>query len=269
MEHYEGGNLILNSLISRSADWPKWSLPDKDEIFNLAKLSTKYIRFLNPQIVAIIVEDNNKNKQNWISKLVSNGINADLYLWTNSPCAFPGIRRHSGGKEIASHKGQINLQNHKYKQALMIDDNDFPKEIWSYVFRGKKFSKSGPVGYALAHLVDHKGYKNRMEKEFAFKHGYSLDDPLYGLYTCPSNTIYIPDSIIKPTDVSEELRQLLFRKMFDLYDKYCNILPDYITLPVNNDSIWSIDNFEWSDPVGSIEYVKDFLDYRKKIIDSL
>ena len=37
-------------------------------------------------------------------------------------------------------------------QCLSLDDNDYPKHLWSFVFTGRPFRKRGPAGYQLAHL---------------------------------------------------------------------------------------------------------------------
>ena len=226
-------------------------------------------RFLKPEIIATIAEDNEKQSKIWKNALIEKGINPELYLWNNSPCTFPGVRRHAGSKEIASHRGHTNLDDVGIRQALKLDDNDFPKQIWSFIFRGKKFAKFGPKEYALAHLVDHKEYNNRMMDEFSYENGKTFSDPLYGLYTCPSNTIYIPANIIKPTDFSGNLRQLLFRKMVELYKDSCNVLPPDIKIPQNINKEWEVSCFDWAEPVGDIKNIEIFLEYRKNIIDGL
>ena len=115
--------------------------------------------------------------------------------------------------------------------ALALDDNDYPKQIWSFLFRGKKFSKFGPEGYSLAHLADHKEYNNRFAQDFEVAELESRNRFLYGLYTCPTNTVYIPSSLIKPTDFAGTIRGLLMRRAEDLYGGFCNLLPDFLRIP--------------------------------------
>ncbi len=55
--------------------------------------------------------------------------------------------------------------------------------------------------------------------------------PLFGLYTCPSNTVYIPLSLIKPTDFVGTIRALLIRRAQQLYGEFCNILPPFLRIP--------------------------------------
>jgi len=166
------------------------------------------VRFLNPEIVAAIVEDNEQHRDEWSKELKSRGVNPDSYLWERSSCAFPGVRRYAGSREIAVHHGHAKNDDASFEQALRLDDNDFPKQIWSFTFRRKQFSKSGPKGYALAHLADHKNYTNRFNLDFNVVDGCSQSN-LFGLFTCPSNTVFIPTAMIKPTDFGELLRNLL------------------------------------------------------------
>jgi len=199
------------------SNWPVWELPSEDEIFQLAQVTTKYIRFLNPIIIEKITEDNKNHYEEWNNILTKNKINPELYLWESSPCCFPGIRRYAGSKEIAYHNKQTVIQKNEIKNALKLDDNDFPKQIWSFIFRGKQFSKYGPNDYSLAHLFDHKESKNRMSSELNFINGINYSEPFYGLYTCPTNTIYMPNSLLKPTDFNLTLRRLLFQRAWFLY----------------------------------------------------
>jgi hypothetical protein len=247
-------------------EWPKWELPDENEMYELAQISMRYVRFLNSKIVELIVEDNQKYDKEWRDKLLGNNINPDLYLWNGSCCCFPGVRRYAGSKEIA--------EFHKHKEAgtifdaISLDDNDFPKQIWSFIFRGTHFNKFGPLNYSLAHLIDHKKKNNRMVKELETdKKDLS---PLYGLYTCPSNTVFIPDSLLKPTDFNAKLRTLLFQKAEDLYKNCCNILPDYLKIPQNDENDrWNIKNFKWADCVGMTANVELFLEFRNKKMNDL
>ena len=82
------------------------------------------------------------------------------------------------------------------------------------------------------------------------------------MFTCPTNTVYSPAIFIKPTDFSPKLRTLLQRKTSDLYSDVCQILPHELKVKPCDDPKWDIKNFEWSEPVGDITSVKDFLDFR-------
>src|SRR6185369_14651962 len=94
--------------ISRSTehrDWPTWEQPEAEDILAMAHLAMPFVRFLNPEIIRAIVEDNELHRAEWTEILEVNSIDASAYLWERSPCAFPGIRRHAGSREIASYRG--------------------------------------------------------------------------------------------------------------------------------------------------------------------
>lgn len=248
---------------TRKSDWPKWEQPSDDDCFALAQMTTKYIRFLSPDIIKAVVEDNEKIKQIIWKFLESKNINPELYLWEKSSCCFPGVRRYAGSSEISAYRARSEIAD--IEDAVKLDDNDYPKQLWSFIFRGAQFGKFGPDGYSLAHLVDHKKDKNRMSEEFDFANGHKFDKPFYGLYTCASNSVYIPNNLMKPTDFNGPIRNLLFRKAESLYGVCCNLVPPYAK-PKNiydNDK-WNIENFEWAEPVGSLDNIQAFLEFRQE-----
>ncbi|MBP5452827.1 MAG: hypothetical protein J6Y16_11375 [Treponema sp.] len=264
----------VKSLTARSSqiakqvnDWPLWEQPNDDECFQLAKVATKYIRFISPEIVKCIVEENEKDYQTLSAILISHGINPDLYLWEKSSCCFPGVRRYAGSSEISAYRKRSEIS--EIEDALVLDDNDYPKQIWSFIFRGTQFNKFGPAGYSLAHLIDHKKEKNRMENEFVFPEGYRFESPLYGLYTCATNAVYIPNTLMKPTDFNGQIRNLLVRKAMDLYNSICNIIPPSIKVKENDNGKWDLGNFEWSEPVGTTENLEAFLAFRRRKFEEL
>ena len=252
----------------RRADWPEWRIPTDDELIEVIRLSARFVKFLDPRIVLEIVEDNNKNRDVWVKGLESRSISPEIYLWENSPCAFPGVRRYAGSKEIAFFRNHTHLSEDQIHGALKLDDNDFPKQIWSFVFRERPFQKYGPKHHALAHLADHKEHNNRLLSEFEIEPNHTQHQ-LFGLYTCPTNTVYMPTSLLRPTDFSPVIRKLLIHKAHDLYGKFCNILPPWIKLDHEVDSKWAHTNFEWADPVGTTENVGKFLDFRSDFMMSI
>lgn len=250
-----------------SSEWPEWSLPSHDEQLRLAEMAVPYVRFLHPEIVQAVVEDNERHRERWAAAFAERDIDPSLYLWHHSSCAFPGIRRHSGSTEIARFKGR--METTRPTDALELDGNSYPKEIWSFVFRGKRFQNTGPNGYQLAHLADHKVYKNRSLLEIDGVHDYPVDKALFGLFTSLSNTAYIPTSLIRPTDFGGMLRSLLQRKTIELYGEFCNLLPPQLSFRSNDTEAWSLDAFSWSAPVGTLTHVAAFLDFRHACIDRL
>jgi len=248
--------------------WPTWLQPTEAEALLLAKIVMPYVRFLNPEIVAAIVEDNELYRKEWSNELKARGINPEAYLWERSACAFPGVRRYAGSYEIALYRGHAKNDNTKIEQALRLDDNDCPKHIWSFTFRGKPFQKHGPQGYALAHLADHKSHDNRFKLDFDVVDGRSQSE-LFGLYSCPTNVVFIPTSMIKPTDFGVQLRNLLLRRAEYLYGAHCSVLPEWLRVRPAPSDAWALEEFTWADPVGNTMGIKGFLDYRGKLLNGL
>lgn len=247
--------------------WPVWQHPCDDEILGLAKIVSRYVRFLAPEIVQAVVQDNDSHRDEWLAELKHHGIDESAYLWKGSSCAFPGVRRYAGSEEIAIFRKKASGEGFKIAGALRLDDNDFPKQIWSHVFLGKKFPKYGPDGYALAHLADHKIYGNRHTSDF-FVQGKPTE--LHGLFTAVTNSVYVPLGLIKPTDFGAKLRNLLMRQATALYAATdCKLLPSWITVPADEDPKWALEKFDWAEPVGDSSHIEKFLTYRNKILGEI
>lgn len=245
-------------------DWPQWDGPSERERRRLAEIVTRYVRFLNPSIVEKIVRDNKIHRAKWEELLLECGTDPSEYLWDGSSCCFPGVRRHSGKKEIS----EFSRKTQDFENALALDDNRFPKQIWSYVFRNTGFSNYGPQGYQLAHLVDHKDVYGRLSTELVFSNSAEVT-PIPGLFTSPVNTAYVPVDFLKPTDFESKLRSLLQRKARSLYSDVCSILPPGVSIAEEPDQDWSLDEFDWPDTVGTIDHVPEFLLFREKKMTEL
>jgi hypothetical protein len=247
---------------ANSLRWPEWNLPSDEELLQLAKLTVPYICFLHPDIVGFIVADNQLHREKWHAHLAEYGVDPSLYLWEGSPCAFPGVRRYAGSAEIAQHRKKITATA-RPGNAIALDDNSYPKQIWSFVFLGKRFPNHGPSGYSLAHLVDHKNYKNRERNEITNNHSDEVSElALFGLYTSVTNSVYMPNGLIRPTDFSFLLRNLIQRKADAIYGKFCKLLPPHLSFRTNDSEAWSLDAFDWREPVGTSDHVQAFLWYR-------
>lgn len=242
--------------------WPTWEQPGSDDVLALAHVTMPFVRFLSPDVVRAVVEDNERHRAEWIEALQVRRIDPTAYLWEQSPCAFPGVRRYAGSREIAAHRGHAQIDENQSVNALALDDNDYPKQLWSFVFRGGQFSKFGPTGYSLAHLADHKDHGNRFGTDFEVIEAGQGDRPLFGLYTCPSNTVYTPVTLIKPTDFVGTIRALLVRRAQQLYGSFCQILPPFLRISETFAPEWNVDKFKWADPVGTTQHIQSFLRFR-------
>ena len=245
--------------------WPNWEQAGDTDILQLARVLTPLVRFLHPDVVAAVVDDNRERLADWRTKFEQIGVEPDIYLWDGSPCAFPGVRRYAGSQEIAWYRKRTTSTNFTPKNCLRLDDNDYPKHLWAFVLTGSPFRKKGPDGYQLAHLADHKEHKNRWRDEFDLdaSTGRTEPPPLFGLYTSPANTAYVPKNFLQPTDVVYPLRALLLRRAFGLYGGICRLVPPPLVERPLVDPTWNPDRFDWCDPVGDMANVREFLEYRQ------
>ena len=250
------------------ADWPVWPSPSDEDLLELARAMTPFVRFLDPGIVYAITEDNRRMGADWSSQLEALGIDPAIYLWEGSPCAFPGVRRYAGSTEIAVFR-QRATADEVPPQCLALDDNDYPKHLWAFAFTGKPFRKRGPDGYQLAHLYDHKGHGNRWRKELDIPPGAKDPKPLYGLFTSAANSTYVPGGFLRPTDFSLRLRSLIQRRALQLYGNICCIVPPPLAVKPCEAPNWSLDSFQWSTPVGGMDNVPDFLEFRRERMEKL
>ena len=203
-------------------NWPDWPQPSNGALRGLAQVLAPLVRFLQPEIIAAIVEDTRRHAKGWSARLRERGIDPAIYIWDGSPCAFPGVRRHAGSKEIAAFRRRSD-QDALPPHCLAIDDNDYPKHVWAFIFTGKPFRKRGPVGYQLGHLIDHKEHGNRWREELDHVGGSA--EQLFGLFTSAANAAYFPSAFLRPTDFTSLLRSLMQRRAQQLYGEVCRTLP--------------------------------------------
>ena len=250
------------------AQWPAWLQPTDEDLLELARAMAPFVRFLDPGIVGAVVEDNRRFGGQWCASLEALGIDPGIYLWEGSPCAFPGVRRYAGSTEIAVFRKRAK-PSEAPPQCLSLDDNDYPKHLWSFVFTGRPFRKRGPAGYQLAHLFDHKEYGNRWRDELDAPPG--VEEPVlpYGLFTSVANSVYAPGAFLRPTDLSPSLRSLIQRRAQQLYGDVCCLVPPPLAVKLCEDPNWAVDKFQWSAPVGGMERVADFLEFRRERIGEL
>lgn len=247
--------------------WPAWPQPNDEELRELARAMAKTVRFLNPDIVYAVVEDNRRMGTEWSVRLERLGIKPDHYLWENSPCAFPGVRR-AGRKENDMFRGQA-AASEACPLYLALDDNDYPKQLWAFVFTGKeRYRRGGPEGYHFAHLLDHKTYGQRWRKELVPS---DVKEPgLHGLFTSAANTVYVPSAFMRPTDFSPKLRSLFQRKALQLYGKFCRLVPPPLEMrPCEDPKNWAVCQFTWSEPVGCMDNVPNYLKFRRREMEKL
>lgn len=249
----------------KALPWPDWTPPSDQDVLVLARIVARHVRFLHPKIVEAIVDDNEKSRADWSAALHARGVDPSAYLWPRSACAFPGVRRYAGSMEIAIFREHA---QGTITDALAIDDNDYPKQVWSFALAGRQFAKTGPAGYALAHLADHKKHNNRARDDFKVIQG-QPETALHGLYTSVANAAYLPVGLIRPTDFNAPLRNLLMRRAKDLYGSVCELLPPWLSIPGEASDEWKSDRFEWLEPIGDPAQIESFLAFRRRRFDEL
>ena len=250
-----------------AAPWPDWPEPSEGDMLGPARVLARHARFLRPDIVAAVTEDNARHASEWRTLLDERGVDPDIYLWDKSPCAFPGVRRYAGSDEIAQFRKRATASAPP-PHCLTLDDNDYPKHLWAFVFTGKYFRKRGPNRYQLAHLADHKEHNNRWQEEFAAD-GSGNPPRLFGLFTSAANSAFVPAAFLRPTDFSPRLRALLLRHACRLYRNVCRVAPPPLVEKPLAEGEWDPDDFEWAAPVGTMEHVRTFLEFRRERVTEL
>ncbi len=253
---------------TKAGAWPDWPQPSETALLELAQVLAPLVRFLDPEIVAAVAENNRRYRTDWSRRLLKHGIDPEIYLWDGSPCTFPGVRRHAGSKEISAFRPQSHPDAFP-RHCLAVDDNDYPKHLWSYVLTGKPFRKKGPDGYQLGHLLDHKEHGNRWREELDLLSRSEEPLPLFGLFTSAANAAYFPSAFLRPTDFSFRLRSLLQRRAKFLYSGVCRFLPSGLDVKPCDDRSWHLDVFDWAPPVGGKTHLSVFLEFRHDRIDEL
>ncbi len=215
-----------------NTDWPMWLTPNDEEQVSLANVLLPYVKILAPEIVALIVEDNNKNLSDWKAQLDGLGIQSDIYLWHDSPVAFPGIRRYVGSGETSVFRSGPKLS--KAENALYLDDNTYPKQLWSFALRGKRFGMRNPAHYSLAHILDHKDHNTRNSAELIGFETSETKNLFAGLYTSCVNSVYVPTAFLKPTDHNLKIRKLLIQIVEKYYGEACKPAKRFLVSEVSN-----------------------------------
>jgi len=259
-------NTILVSAWQKHT-WPIWDIPNDEEQLILAKALLPYIKILNPKIVERIVADNNRNYARWSQQFEQLGIRPDIYLWENSPVTFPGIRRHVGTVETSTFRNNPKLS--KAENAIYLDDNSYPKEIWSFALRNIRYGKKNPDNYSLAHILDHKDFNTRNTNELNGFQQSESKNSFAGLYTSCTNVVYIPTTFLKPTDHNSRIRQLLIQIVDKYYGAVCIPLPHSLSFNLQDiEEKWHLENFPQPAIVGNHEFIDNFIRYRNDVINN-
>ncbi|KAA6348578.1 hypothetical protein EZS27_003988 [termite gut metagenome] len=177
----------------------------------------KVCHFIHPQIVAKIREANIGFKEEF--KAICRNLDIDTFLFEGSDCVFPGVRRHiNKEKKEVKWKNNINPED-----DTILNDNTLPRHIWAFLAMNKRYS-GGAKGmwnpsrlsqFELAHIFGHKEDEKGLEREVFSQ--YDTTKLPYALFTSASNTVLIPNGLMKPTDKCRSIKIAFYKRYIDLY----------------------------------------------------
>ncbi|MBK7892132.1 MAG: hypothetical protein IPJ84_15215 [Bdellovibrionales bacterium] len=205
---------------------------------------------IDPRVVESIVR-NNTLIQPFVESMREDGIRMDAYVWDNSPCLFPGIRRAVGGTDADLKKKVVPRHLRAEKQAIYIDDNSYAKQLWAFLLTNGNFANHGPIGYELAHLFHHKSDSDTDTSD-EIDGLENREDPISGFFTAATSCAFIPKSLARVTDLNLSARRLIQRRVYELYQGACNPLPPGCSLK-SDPADWHTSEFEWAPAVGYSE----------------
>lgn len=230
---------------------------------DIAAILAQLAYHIHPLIIQKI-QDRNREDTPYFTELFSEKIDVQRYLFSGSACVFPGVRRYESGK------GDRKSYNPSYK--AIIDDNTFPRHIWCFLTNGKTYNgpnwkNSGLGSFELAHIFTHKESELQFEKKF-FDVVHEGLIP-HGDFTCACNVVLLPKGTVRPTDNSDAIKAVFYKRYIDLYGETqlngrCgfreSMVPDWYN------------QLSWNDPLlpkNWIESVDMLLEYRRDRITNL
>jgi hypothetical protein len=231
--------------------WPPFS---DANLLDMAHIVTRYIHFLNPAVVAAVVQDNQAHAPTWKRALERLGVKPNLYLWEGSPCCYPGVRRFEGAAEKEAYTKK--LQNRRFPNALELDFNDYPKLIWEHVMG------EIPMRFSLMHL-----FSFRDTRPSSGHNAYFPVKGIHGLFTSATNMAYVPNALVTMISINEPLRALLAQRQQQLYGDICALVPATVQMPRLKED-WDYDSFDWA-PCSGVPDMHPFLRYRNLKMEEL
>ncbi len=179
--------------------------------FEICSILAQLAYHIHPAVVERI-KAKNLAEYDYFSTLFRDKIDVSNYLFDGSACVFPGVRRY-----IAA-QGAKRRYNPSY-QAI-IDDNVFPRYIWSFLLNGRAYSgpswkETGLGEFELAHVFTHK--KSEIEFEKQFFDSMQSDLRPHSDFTCACNVVLLPKGTVRPTDNSKAIKAAFFMRYVELY----------------------------------------------------
>lgn len=180
----------------------------------IAIILAKTSYHIHPDIVKKIVNENSKFKIEF-EKIAHRNLNFRDYFFEGSDCVFPGTRR-----SINKEKGDKWKNNIYEIDGTILNDNTFPRHLWTFLCCNKMYSspswiESGLNSFELAHIFSHKIEERAFD--ISCFDNVNIDIKPYSLFTSASNTVIIPKGLTKPTDKSPIIKIVYFKRHLDLY----------------------------------------------------
>lgn len=178
---------------------------------SIGAILSQLTHHVHPAIVERIQRRNEEERISFES-LFEGKIPISGYLFSGSACVFPGVRRYVSGQGV----------KRRYNRAFsaIIDDNVFPRHLWCYMagnvaYSGPSWKKLGLSSFELAHVFSHKETELSVESRFFQEFDSSMLP--YGDFTCACNVTLLPKGTVRPTDNSEALKAVFYKRYIDLY----------------------------------------------------
>lgn len=227
------------------------------ELANLLGLVSHH---LHPDIVRYISDANIKFKEEF-QKHSHEELNDQEFLFDGSDCVFPGVRR-----PINKETSGLRWKNNIYKDGTILNDNTYPRHIWSFLVSGKAYSSNswkstGLNMFELAHIFGHKTDETDLEKK-SFEIFEDYKNP-YALFTSASNVVLVPKGLAKPTDKLESIKLCYYQRHMDLYGENFFHMTNFRKELVPP---W-YKNIQWLNPILPPDWKKKIdllLDYRER-----
>jgi len=201
----------------------------------------KVCHHIHPEIVKRIAEANISFKNEF--KTICKEVDAEIFFYEGSDCVFPGVRRCINKEKKGKWKNNIYS-----KDNMILNDNTFPRHIWTFLsmnkqYNGDSWKKSKLNQFELAHIFGNKVDEKKLEKK-VFNQYNDAKLP-YALFTSASNVVLIPNGLLKPTDKFESIKIAFYKRHIELYGN--NL---YSEKQLNDHFIPSwYSEIEWKEPV--------------------
>lgn len=240
------GNVKAESSRRREKRAPVYPNLMDDEVQRaLALALARVAHHVHPAVVAKIQRLNVEHGDE-LRAMLPPQIRVDDYLYPGSACVFPGVRRWKG---TFDQKQKRERNKYSPENGAIIDQNIFPRHLWTFLTRGCAYSasdwKKGSLDqFELAHIFSHKPGYRHLEGEVFQRFDPSVQP--WGLFTCASNTVLLPKGSAKPTDGLPRLRIVFFKRAIDLYGE--GVLPGASGFRDDRLPLWYSD-LVWNEPI--------------------